>query len=75
MEKKTLAKIRKAVKNVKTVNDTFTVEGELFSCRWNGHSFTWKVDNRVYNNCTVKEVLSFIGNGDYITNYCFDYNN
>lgn len=75
MEKTKLAKIKKAVRNVKSENDTFMIEGENFSCHWNGHSFIWIVDGRKYENCTIKEVISFIGDGQHITNYCYDYDN
>ena len=74
MDKKSLTKLKKAVKNMETENDTFFIEGDLFSCRWNGNSFDWIINNHLYN-CTAKEVLSFIGNGDFITNYCYDYDN
>ena len=75
MTRAQIQKIRKAIKSIKSANDTFYVEGENFSCRWNGFAFDWVVLGRLYKNCTRKEVLSWIGNGEHITNYCYDYGN
>lgn len=75
IDKKTLNEIKKAARNVKTENDTFYVAGDCFSCRWNGYGFDWTVNGRIYKNCTAKEVISWIADGKYITNYCYDFCN
>ena len=58
---------------MKNENHTLFIEGENFSCIWNGKSFTWYVNGRTYENCTVKEIISWIGNGEYIKNYFYRY--
>lgn len=73
MDKKELQKIRKVIKSMKNENHTLFIEGENFSCIWNGESFTWYVNGRTYENCTVKEILSWLGNGEYIKHYCYNY--
>ena len=75
MEKKELNKLKRAIRNMKNENDTLYIIGDKFSCRWNGKSYIWKVNGRTYENCTIKEVLSWVDNGEYITNYCYDYDN
>ena len=73
MDRKELNKIRKAVRNMKNENHTFYIEGENFSCRWSGKSFTWTVNGRTYENCTAKEIISWIADGEHIKSYCYDY--
>ena len=73
MDRKELNQLKRAIKNIKNENDTLYIEGEKFTCKWNGKSFTWKVNERIYKNCTKKEVISWIANGEYIKNYCYDY--
>ena len=73
MDKKELQKIRKVIKSMKNENHTLFIEGENFSSIWNGKSFTWYVNGRTYENCTVKEIISWIGNGEYIKNYFYRY--
>ena len=73
MNRKELNEIRKAARNMKNENHTFYVEGEKFSCSWNGKSFTWKANGRTYENCTAKEVISWIADGEYIKSYCYAY--
>lgn len=73
MNRTELNKIIKAIKNMKNENHIFFIEGKVFSCRWNGKSFDWKINGRTYENCTKDEVINWIGNGEFITNYCYDY--
>ena len=73
MDRKELNEIRKAVRSMKNENHTFYIEGENFSCKWNGKSFTWAVNGRTYENCTAKEVISWIADGEHIKSYCYDY--
>ena len=73
MDRKELSKIRKAVRSMKSENDTLYIDGKYFSCRWNGKTFTWKTNGRTYENCTAKEIISWIADGEYITCYCYDY--
>ena len=40
MDKKDVAKLKRAARNMKNENDTFYIKGERFSCRWIGHSFS-----------------------------------
>lgn len=75
MDKKELGKIRKVIRNMKNENDSFYIEGENFSCRWDGKSFTWTVNGRTYKNCTVKDVISWIADGKYIKYYSYNYGN
>lgn len=75
LDQKTVKKIKKAARNMKTENDTFFIEGDCFFCRWNGSGFDWTVNGRLYKNCTLKEIVSWIDNGQNIKNYCYDYGN
>lgn len=74
ISKSELYKLRTAAKNIRTENDTFYIKGKYFSCIWKENNFLWTIDNRTYN-CTVKEVIEFMGDGRYIEDYCYDYNN
>ena len=73
MDKKDVAKLKRAARNMKNGNDTFYIKGERFSCRWTGHSFSWIVNGRTYENISVKEVVEWIADGEYIEDYCYDY--
>ena len=73
LDKIKLQKLKKAVKSMETVNDTFFIDGEIFSCRWNGFVFDWCILGRIYKNCTKKEILSWIDDGSNIINYCYSY--
>lgn len=75
VSKKELSAIRKAIRNMRTEKDTFYMEGRRAICRWNGKSFTWTVNGRIYENCTAKEVINWIDDGRYIKDYCYDYGN
>ena len=73
MYKKELNKIKKAIRSMKNENHTFYIEGKDFSCRWNGKSFEWKAPSGTVYDCNAKEIISYIGNGEYIKTYCCDY--
>lgn len=79
MNRKELSKLKKAIKGCKNKNDTLYIKGDEFLCRWNGLLFVWTVnicdgEKRDFN-CNAKEVIQFIGDGNYITDYCYDYDN
>ena len=73
MDRKELNKIKKAIKSMRSEDNSLYIEGENFSCRWNGKSFTWTINGRTYKNCTVKDIISWIADGRYIKYYSYDY--
>lgn len=75
LSKKEVKEIKKAVRNIKEGNDTFYIKGEKFFCRWNGKCFSWTVNGRTYEKCTAKEIITWIADGEYIQDYCYDYHN
>ena len=72
MDRKELSKLKKAIKNMKSGSALY-IAGKCFSCCWNGYGFTWTVNGRVYDNCTVKDIITWIDKGQHITSYCYDY--
>lgn len=74
MERDELLKLKQAARNMKTENDTFSISGDSFSCRWNGREFIWMPPSGFSFVASVMEVCQWIGNGEYITDdYCFSY--
>lgn len=53
MDRKEFNKIKKAIRSIKNKNHTLYIGGENFSCRWNGESFTWYVNGRVWRRICV----------------------
>lgn len=66
MNKRELAKIKKAARNCKDKNQKFYIAGKSFSCRWTGSNFEWIAPSGEKYNLTHKEVLNYIGDGSYI---------
>lgn len=71
--KKEVAKIKKAARNIKSENHTFYITGKSFSCRWDGKNFIWTSPSGNKYKVTAKEVCAWITDGRYITDYCYDY--
>jgi len=73
MNKTELKKLKAAVKAMSTENDTLSIQGNDFSCRWNGKEFIWTMPSKHVCTMTAKEVNKYIANGSYITDHCFSY--
>ena len=73
MNKTELIKLRKAINSMQTVDDTLSIQGKDFSCRWNGNNFTWTPPSGWTFFVTAREIIKWIEDGSEVTDYCFSY--
>ena len=74
MTKQELKELRKAIKSVCRPEHTLYIEGKAFKCEWKENHFVWHYPSGLWtSNLSAREVLRYIGNGEYITYFCYDY--
>lgn len=73
MDKKELKELRTAIKSVCRPTHTLRIDGNSFYCVWRNDHFIWTAPSGEKCKVDAKTVLKWIGAGEYITDYCFDY--
>jgi hypothetical protein len=74
MTRKELQQLRKAVRSVTRPEHMLYFEGKWFSCRWVNDHFEWKAPSGTVYNLDARETLQYIGNGERIKYFSYDYN-
>ena len=73
MDKTELKKLKIAIKTVKNPWDTLEFRGDYHSCRWCGDRFIWTMPSGDKVEAIRREVVEWIRDGRYITDWCYSY--
>lgn len=69
-----LHKLKHAIREINAPYHTLYIKGKSFKCEWTGNKFEWTAASGTVYTATASEVIQWIGDGNFIESYTYDYN-